>query len=143
MPAIDAWASPDSGGRRALARYVYECTKPTDRLVVTWFAPDIYFYAGRAFSGRQLFWFPGYYASAGEQDASVERMRRDSVPIVIQRTNEFPSHFERVHRYIVENYRLTPEVRFGEAVDTPYRVYVDTRLAPTGTYRRFSLPCYR
>ena len=46
---VDNWTreSPGLGG---LVRYVFECTADTDRLLVTWFAPEVFFQAERAFA---------------------------------------------------------------------------------------------
>ena len=47
---IDTWAD-DETGYRGLTRYAFACTQPDDRLLVTWFEPNIYFYAERDFAG--------------------------------------------------------------------------------------------
>jgi hypothetical protein len=122
---------------------VRDCTKPGDRLLVTWFAPEFYFYAERGFSGRQLFWFRGYLSSQVDQHASIERLQSDAVPIIISRVSKaFPSEFKLVHDYIVQNYRLAQESNFDERSDEVYQVYVDGRRTPSGTYAPLSLPCY-
>jgi hypothetical protein len=144
-PPIDARPRVLGAGGRALARYVHDCTRPTDRLLVTWFAPELYFFSGRGFSGKQLFWFTEYYASPREQDESVKALERDSVPIVIMRSDsgKFSSSFEDVHAYILRNYRLAREGRFGGNIEEMYRVFVNRRTARSGEYRPLSLPCYK
>ena len=143
-PPIDLWAPAGSArDGRAIVRYVHECTAPTDRLVVTWFVPDAYFYADRGFSAGQLFWFEHYHDSPEDQRAAIDRIRGDSVPIVISRdTPKFLSDFPLVHDYVVDNYDLAATLRFGEA-EPGLRVYVDRRATPSGTYEPLGLPCFR
>ena len=49
---IDAWAPPGSTGLRALTRYLLDCTAPSDRILVTWYAPDVFYYAERGIRRR-------------------------------------------------------------------------------------------
>ena len=143
-PPVDVWAPPGTVGRRALARYVHACTTDTDRLLVTSFEPDLYFYSGRGFAGGQLFWFDGYYSSSPEQQQTVERLRAQSVPIVIADADSysrFAAAFGQVAEHIEQHYRLARESTFGDR--DLYRVLVDARLEPSGAYEPLALPCYR
>ena len=142
-PPIEAWAPADSTGLRALTRYVHECSKPTDRLLVTWFAPDVYYYSGRGFAGGQLFWFASYQTSPREQQRSLDKLRAESVPIIIAKSDGlegFAKDYRDVYEHIVRNYRMVRDSGFGG--QQPYQVLVDRRREPTGTYRRLSLPCF-
>jgi len=143
-PPIEAWAPPGSTGLRALTRYVHECTKPTDRALVTWFAPDVYYYSGRGFAGGQVFWFDHYLTSPEEQRRSVEKLQAESVPIIITGGSDgedFPRDYRYVHEYIVNHYHTAQEAGFGD--QGLLHVLVDGRLAPSGTYPALSLPCFR
>ena len=143
-PPIEHWAARDPIGKQAIARYVRDCTGPHDRLLLTWFAPDLYFYAERGFAAGQIFWYSEYGASPPDQEQTIERLRGQSVPIVIeeaQRDEKFEANFPLVNRYLLENYRVAGETDFGE--DTLYRVLADKRRVPAGTYRPWPLPCYR
>jgi len=143
-PPIDAWDPSTAVGSQALLRYVHTCTKPTDHLLVTWFAPDYYFYSGRGFAGGQIFWFSRYYNSPADQQRTIERLEQQSVPIIISdpvRQREFRIRFPVVHEYVTRHYRLAGESGFGDARSV-FLVLVDSRLASTGTYERLSLPCY-
>jgi len=143
-PPIDAWDSSKLVGAQALLRYVHVCTRPTDRLLVTWFAPDYYFDSGRGFAGGQIFWFPGYYTSPADQQRTLERLRRQSVPIVIseaRRHEQFAAQFRLIDDYLKNNYRVAGESPYGDDRSV-FRVLVDSRVAPTATYEPLSLPCY-
>jgi hypothetical protein len=142
-PPLEA---PDgiSAARQALARYVRACTAPTDRLLVTWFAPELYYYTDRAFAAGQLFWFDGYHDSPAEQARTVEILRQQSVPIIIDRTRRAHSlqAFEQVKAYVDDHYYLAGTSGFGE-LDTIYRILVRRDLAAVGIDRQLSLPCFQ
>ena len=142
---IDAWAPPGSTGLRAVTRYVLDCTAPTDRVLVTWFSPDVYYYAERGFAGGQSFFFGGWHASIADQRLTLERMQRQSVPIILGRRDQEPG-FERdfplVYEYVRTRYRLAAESTFGG--EPPYYlVFVDTQMEPVAQHLDLGLPCYR
>jgi hypothetical protein len=131
--------------RLVLARYVRACSKPSDRLLVTWFAPELYFYAERGFAAGQIFWFQRVYASPRDQQEMLDRLGRQSVPIVIDWTGrEHSAHrFVQVDSYLREHYLLARESTFTDAGrGDVYRVLVDGRATPSSTYEPLSLPCY-
>ena len=45
-----------------LVRYLRECTAPTDRVLATWFAPDLYFYAQRGCAARRVALCGGHWS---------------------------------------------------------------------------------
>jgi hypothetical protein len=142
-PPVEA---PDgiSRARLSLARYVRACTAPTDRLLVTWFAPELYYYTDRAFAGGQLFWFDGYHDSPADQAKTIEILRRQSVPVIIDRTRRAHSlqAFEQVKEYVDEHYYLAGASGLGED-ETIYRILVRREAAAIGLDRQLSLPCFR
>ena len=144
-PPSDAWAPT----RRnvPLATYVRECTRPEDRLLVTQFQPDLYFFAGRAFAGDQIFFFPRYRSSPLDQERTLARLQAQSVPIVLSPIRRYEADFEPefrlLHDHLVAHYQLMREVSFDETDPVVYAVLVDRRLVPTRTYEPLSLPCFR
>lgn len=141
-PPIDAWAPVGSTGLKGLIRYVHGCTKPTDRLIVTWFAPELFFYSGRAFAGGQKAFHHDHFSSAADQRVTLARLERQSVPIVlvdVGRYKEFEEKFALVHRYLLAHYTIAREFDFGER----YRILIDRRAIPSGTYAPLSLPCFK
>lgn len=137
---IDNWGATDSG-IPALGRYVFECTRDTDRVLVTWFAPQIFFYAERAFAGGQVYLQPRWHASVADQQLTVQRMTRERVPLVLVSVDsDNRVYFPIVADYIRAHYReAIPTSKYIDG----YRVFVDTRLTPTGTYKPLGIPCYR
>ena len=61
--------------------------------------------------------------------------------IVLEKTDEdYASYFPLVADYLHGRYRSAP--MHGESM-RDFRVLVDTRLTPTGTYEPLGTPCYR
>lgn len=126
-----------------LARYVNQCTTPSDRLLVTHFEPDFYFFSGRRFAGDQLFWFSEYRSSPSDQQRTLTRIQAQSVPVVITdgaRYDRFASDYPLIHEYLAAHYNGAQERRFGGEL---YRILLDRRQAPKGRYRPLELPCFR
>jgi hypothetical protein len=137
---IDGWTrtSPGLGG---LLRYVFECTTPTDRLLVTGFAPDAFFITERAFAGGQVYLIDGWHYSPADQRLTIERLERQRVPIVIERTGwNYQQHFPILADYIGMRYRYVPLPADSMRA---LRVLVDRGLTPTGSYEPLGTPCYR
>ena len=142
---IDQWAPPGSTGLPAVTRYVLDCTTPSDRLLVTWYAPDVFYYAERGFAGGQAFLYGGWHASVADQRLTLERMQRQSVPIILvrgDRVETFRQGFPLIYDYVQTRYSLAAASTFG-ATPPPLLVFVDTRLDPVGVHPDLGLPCYR
>ena len=126
-----------------LTRYVYACTEPTDRLLVAGYAPDLYFFSGRAFAG-EIFFLPGYWASPDAQRRTLARVRRHSVPIVVADKRKYPEFqrtFDVLAGHIARHYRPAPHPLDHDG--RTYLVLVDTRRKVTGTYGQWDLPCFK
>jgi len=138
---IDSWHYDPGLG--ALTRYLLECTVPTDRLFVTWFAPEVFFFAERSFAGGQVYLHPGWHAAPDDQRLTVDRLERQRVPIVLSLADEtaFARSFPLVHDHVMRHYRLVGESTFGGA--QRYAVRVDRRITASATYEALALPCYR
>ena len=140
---IDDWAPPGSTGLRALARYVLDCTAPSDRFLVTWYAPDVFYYAERGFAGGQAFLYGGWHESVAAQRLTLERMKLQSVPIILSRPGTLStSRFPLINDYVQTRYRLAAESTFG-GEDGILRVFVDARLEPVAEHPGLELPCFR
>ena len=141
---IDSWAPPGSAGLPALARYLLDCTAPSDRVLVTWYAPDVFFYAERGFAGGQAFLYGELHASVADQRLTLERMQRQSVPIILARRDRvdfFRRDFPLIYDYVQTRYRLAESTLGDER--SAHLVFVDTRLEPAGEHPVLGLPCYR
>ena len=142
---IDDWAPPGSTGLAALTRYLLDCTAPSDRILVTWFAPEVFYYAERGFAGGQAYLYGKWHASVSDQRLTIERMQRQSVPIVLARGDEvhtFRQGFPLIYDYVQTRYRLVAESTFGGEPPS-LLVFVDAQLDPDGEHPGLGLPCFR
>ncbi len=137
---IENWGRTDPGVA-GLGRYVFECTKPGDRVLITWFQPEIFFYAERGFAGGQTYLQPRWHASEADQRLTVERLERQRVPLVlVTERRDYGEYFPIVRDYVQQHYATSQVTAPGLE---QYAVLTDRRLKPTGTYEPLGLPCYR
>jgi hypothetical protein len=138
---IDDYAPPGIGGERWLVRYAAECTQPGDRLLVTWFGPEVYLYAGRAFAGDRWGYLP-FDNSLERQRDIVDRLRAQSVPLVFVDTAEYPAFrksWPTLDGYFQEKYIVAADVPYR---GRPIRVLIDTRRTPSSHIAFNKLPCF-
>jgi hypothetical protein len=85
-----------------------------------------------------------WHNSPSDQRLTIERIGRQSVPIVIagvEGDSVFQAQFPDVAEYIRQRYVEAARSTFkGERV---WRVLVDPRRTPVGTDAELGLPCYR
>ena len=142
--SLDWWAPGESVGLKSLTRYIRNCTREDDRLMLTWLEPRPYFFSGRLFSGGMFVYHQGWLSFEDDQLLTVERLRRQSVPIVIAQVDSlgaFEQSYPIIHSHIEERYVLAAESTFGDK-GSKYRVLVDASRVPSGVYEPLSLPCY-
>ena len=130
-----------------LARYVRECTAPTDRLFASWFVPDLYFYAQRGFAGRIVALFGGHWSEERFQRRSVDALASQSVPIVITRTGDerFREDYPLIAAYLDARYSFAGTSDFGDPDigKGGYSVWARNDRRATETYATTTLPCFR
>ena len=136
-----------NGRDLGLVRYVRQCSAPTDRVLVTWFMPHLYSYSGRGFAGGMVVFFGHHWSGERFQRRTVNRLRQQSVPIVIVELasyERFQEDYALVDAYIQAHYRTAGESHFGnpDAPQDAYRVMVRAGLTPTGVDDSSKLPCF-
>ncbi len=104
-PPLRYWDGHRSPVPIELARYAHECVPASERLLVLWFAPEIYYYADRLMAPRHLVFVPGYAQLGREQQMTLSKIERFSPPIAFANsgldgfTKEvYPAVVEYVHR---------------------------------------------
>jgi hypothetical protein len=146
-PPIDRWDPRRSTGLQALGHYVWDCTKRTDALFVTSQMPILFFFADRQFGGGMSFFHGGHFSHPDMQNQVLSKLRRQSVPIVVEEIQAHDAQFSPNQRllqqYLTTNYVVVRESSFGDRPDNPYRVLVDRRASPSGVDGRWGLPCFR
>ena len=140
LPCISAWAQAPFPNR--LARYVNRCTAPTDRLLLTWYAPEIIYGTGRGFAAGRPYFITSFATSDRARTFSLEMLTRQRVPLVVIGPNyesEFQRAFREIDSYVQQHYQdVGPD-----ASDDGFRVLADRRLTPVGTFESTTLPCFR
>jgi hypothetical protein len=101
------WYWP-AGDMPPVVDYIASCTEPTDRILVTWFAPEYYFFSRRGFAAGHATFSPGA-AFVTERDVAkmVERMQVERVPLVLRNesTHEaFASAYPALDALLDANY---------------------------------------
>jgi len=109
----------------------------------TWFAPEAYFFSGRAFAGDR--WTFGPFDNSSErQRIAVEQIRSHSVPIALIDVNTYPSEFEQrwplLAAYLNASYRLVTKIPIED--DRVIGVLVLNSRIPSGSVPFRNLPCF-
>ncbi|MDA1091936.1 MAG: hypothetical protein O3A25_01500 [Acidobacteria bacterium] len=148
-PPIERFGRPGAQ-RHALgkvARYVRDCTRPSDRLMVTWFAPELYFYTERPFAAGVTFLDKGFFSSERDQRLAVPRLDSQTVPIILVAVDRYDGTFRStypfVHDYLNRSYRLVAEFGSEGGSDPPVGVLVSRRATAEGVHQTMGLPCFR
>lgn len=125
------------------AQYLFRCTRPSDRVLVTGYVPAVHYQSGRGFAGGRPYFIGSFAPSHEAESFTLERLSVERVPIVLASGGDayaaFTGSFPRVGAYLQEHYRQAGQIDFAGA---DFRVLVDTRIPPARTYGSRSLPCY-
>ena len=135
-----------NGRHGPLVSYVRECTRPTDRILVDWFAPELPFLTGRGFAGGMLLFLRDHWSSSDNVELILERLHQQPVPVVFLRAGDtlLRGRFPAVWQYLQRNYRVA--VRESHPSDEraeAYLILVDQRRAAVGVSSIKGLPCFR
>jgi hypothetical protein len=124
-------------------RYLNACTSPDDAVLLTWAAPEYYFFAKRRFgAGHALFLPPDAFTTSHDQERMIARMRRQRLPIVLineTRRKEFAEAYGEVDRYLQQEYQAAGH--FGIREGSDITIAVRRNLKPEGTYGAERWPC--
>jgi hypothetical protein len=145
-PPIDFYAPKDAMGDRALIRFLYECTKPEDRIFVTSDVYTVPYYTQRRVVGH-VFWANGFLANPAFEDRMIALMERDPVPFVFGVGGERPldnlSLYPRVRDYVDRRFTERHAVLQDSLSGRVLWLFVDSRRTPVRTYDKLGLPCFR
>ena len=140
-PWQDQW--PSGTGWR-LARYIRNCTRPGDRLLMTWNKPEMNFWSGRPFAGGETHFVP-YRPPSMFADRALARLRQQSVPFILVEPSTYVGDFTRwypaIAAHIAERYDKVGH--FGTDTRDDVDVYAERDRIPTGVDDEFHWPCFR
>jgi hypothetical protein len=128
----------------AFAEYARACVPSSDRILVLWFAPEIYYYADRLMAARHAVFVTNWSALPHEQDATIAKIARYKPPVAFARRAALDAYtretFPGLIDYVNEHYRVAATVDKYEGEQ--YLVLARTDRTPTGRYGAESWPCY-
>jgi hypothetical protein len=135
---------PNSGPPPPVLGYLDTCTAASDRVYLTWSAPEYYFFARRGFAGGQALFVARGFATALDEDRVLDRLGRERVPVVLineTQRREFASVYPRVDRWLQTRYRIVDRFRIYN--DDEIAVGVTGDLDATRSYGGTGWPCGR
>ena len=142
---LERWASPDSRGPIKLAFYFEACTDPNDRVFISQYLPQVPALSRRAFAGGHPDLRPGFFATEADQQLFLERIKTESVPVLIvpaaAEYGGFVEAFPQVAEYFAAHYDPAGE----RDLDDGWQVGVLTRRdrPAASRYAPLDLPCFR
>lgn len=136
-----------AGRVAGIVRYLRSCTKPNDRVMVTWFAPEVYYFSGRRFAGGMVVFFGEHWSQDKYQSLMLTRLEAHPPAVVLTKASTydgFRSAYPSVDRYLKRHYELVTELDFGDsdADLREYGVFVNRARRPSGIAHRWGLPCF-
>jgi hypothetical protein len=140
----DEWASDrrwTAASGWKIARYVHDCTNPDDRLLLTWFAPEINVYSHRVFAGGEAALMPAFRQAAQYEPSVLARLSRQSVPIVLaaETLDEFHRVYPALSKHLGAHYHKAGEfVADGGKI----QIFVETSRPQAGIDEEFGWPCF-
>jgi hypothetical protein len=140
-PPVEYWNGRAAPPQIQLAAYARECLAPSDRLVVLWFAPEIYYYSDRLMGQRHLVFIYGWQALAEEQQLTLDKVRRFAPPLVFAKADWRESAVSTIYPgladYIQREYDQVAALGDDDDVVLARRDRV-----PIRRYGGMSWPCY-
>ena len=139
----DHRTGPPSPVYQPLVEYITRCTRPDARLLTMTFAPELFFYTGRAFAGGQVSLSPGYFSSDAHVRLILQRMAAEDVPLVIldsQTHDEMLAGYPLLGGYVREHYQEVG--RFAVTAETAFVVLGRGRGSSVVTIGDRQLPCF-
>ena len=128
-----------------LAEYVTACTQVDDRVLLMWFAPEVYFFSQRGFAGGMVAFLGNHWSSDVDQRRTIEQIESQSVPLVVLQTEagRIETIFPRLASYLNEHYRDGGSTSFGDPRSQPdaYRVLIKRELGDVPADSRWGVPC--
>ena len=127
-----------------LAAYVRACTAPTDRVLMTPYLPQVLALADRAFAGGHADLRAGFFDTEAEQLKTLERLRRQSVPLVMFDDGQIPGFresFPLITSYLDERYVSAGSRPLDGR--TTITLLVEKGRQPQRTWEPLDWPCFR
>lgn len=122
-----------------LMRYVRDCTRDGDRVLVTGSTPfQVGYLVERPIAGGHLYWHKGWRSDSVHEAESLSMLRRQSVPFALS-----------THDPVLEDLKPYPRIlahfmsRYVEVPETGGRLLVEKDRRATGEFGLLRYPCFR
>lgn len=97
---------PDVGSPSGRAAYyLNRCTAPDDRVMVVTYAPEVTGLSGRLFAGGRPSFLPGFFEEERHSRFLLEKLRRESVPIVLAEDEPYYAAYPLLAPYLRDTYQ--------------------------------------
>jgi hypothetical protein len=141
---LESWTGPEPQGVMQLTFYLRDCTKPTDRVFMQHYLPQVLALSQRAFAGGHADLRAGFFTTPEAQRLTLDRLVRQSVPVLVLAAGDeyadFRESFPLIARYFDEHYQPAGvrvfDDRFGVTL------LVSRTAVSTGHYRPLDWPCF-
>jgi hypothetical protein len=145
MPEVDLRKHPSrvSAALVPFLRYVSRCTETTDRMLVSGPYPEIFVYARRGFAGGHIAFLEAIYHSDADQELTLKRMERESVPFVVlplDNQDAFAGSFPKVLAHVTAAYDVLADISADGLKGI--RIMVERARTRTGTDSETGWPCF-
>lgn len=145
QPEMDARKLPSrvSAGLVPFFHYVNRCTAPTDRLLVSGPYADVFVLARRGFAGGHIAFTEGFYHSDADQQLTLQRMKRESVPFVVLPLDDqdaFARSFPQVLAHVTAAYDRLADIPVDGLKGI--RILVERARPRLGTDSQTGWPCF-
>lgn len=124
-------------------RYLNSCVEPNHRVLLTWSAPEYYYFSRRGFgAGIALFLPPRAFTTAADQAKMQRRLEGQDVPLVLineTRRDEFAAAYPEVDRYLRDQY--VPSANFTVRDGSNIVIAVRHDLMPSTSFENSDWPC--
>jgi len=142
-PPIAYWEDRPAGADLQLARYAHACVPESDRLLVLWFAPQIYYYADRLMAHRHVVFVPAWRDLPHEEPMTLAKIERYDPPVVLATRAVLEAEATESHPRVVEHVRTAYDVADAFEDDGQEYVVFARRGRPVlREYGPRGWPCY-
>jgi hypothetical protein len=141
-PPADFWRSGTGPAAVQLAQYARECLPPGERLMVLWFAPEIYYYSDRLMAQRNLVFIAGWSALTGEQELTLEKVRRSAPALVFASAPRLDTVTKATYPSVVEYVHAHYQPVGTVAGDEDYVILARRDRPAVRAYGEHEWPCY-
>jgi hypothetical protein len=140
-PPLAYWDGRRTSPELQLARYANECVPSSKRLLVLWFAPEIYYYADRLMATRELMYETAQMSLAHEEQLTLEKFQRFTPPLVFA-AGALEQMADRVYPSVIE--RLRHDYAPAGSVEDEgklYQVFLRKNEIVVRSYGEHGWPC--